>query len=162
MSAGRARSKQGTSSADAVKVHVRKILRAEDAYNAALAAKIRDLEAAGHQIVNGGQVGSYDEDGNCAWEITDWRTDTIIWEETGTLDSYDAAAITLDAAGKWWHIDQIEVDLTETTPTPGVPASLAEVLDTWALDVEHTEDVAAFIGWSVDRVNTCLAPAKNR
>ena len=39
--------------------------------NAAHAARIAELEAKGHRIVDGGQTGSYDDNGECSWEITE-------------------------------------------------------------------------------------------
>jgi hypothetical protein len=50
---------------DAIRIHVRKILRTKAADREAEDAKIREIEAAGGKVVDGGQTD------NQGWEITD-------------------------------------------------------------------------------------------
>jgi hypothetical protein len=69
----------------AVRVHVRKVLRARSADREAEDAKIREIEAAGGRIVDGGQLD------NQAWEITDWRTGMRLAHGDGGLDGFAEA-----------------------------------------------------------------------
>ncbi len=139
----------------AVKTHVRKILLACRADTETTNAKIREIEAAGGRIVTGGQTGEYDDHGGCDWEIEDWRTGEILAEGHGARADFDAAWTRLDPDGRWRHVDRIHADPTDATPTEGVPRSLADALDDWACTPAHTDDVAAFVGWTADDVRRC-------
>ena len=135
----------------ALREYVRALLRHNLADEQARQERIRDLEKAGHRIVGGGQTGM-SEDGQATWEITDWRTGNLIMDGTGSYEAYDAAAHRLDPDGKWIHIDNIDDDPTEVE-FDGMPASLANALQDW-LGTTSTpdEDVASFVGWSVEEV----------
>lgn len=107
--------------------------------------QIRALEVAGRRIVNGGQTGQDD------WEITDWRTGKTLASGTDGINGYDAATSRLDPDGKWLHIDHI-TEYTKVNPV-GIPASLADALEDWmGSPGTSDEDVAEFVGWSVEEV----------
>lgn len=133
---------------DAVRNHVRKILRARGAGREAEDAKIRGIEAAGGRIVDGGQLD------NQTWEITDWRTGTRLAHGDGGLDGFSEAWLRLDPDGCWWHIDRIgENFLSEPSATDGVPPSLAEALQDWVEGLSTPdEEIAAVAGWDVAEV----------
>ncbi|MGW2183955.1 hypothetical protein ACWCXX_39495 [Streptomyces sp. NPDC001732] len=133
----------------AVCEYVRALLRVRLADEQARQERIRTLEKAGHRIVNGGQTSGGSDDVQ-AWEITDWRTGDLIVNGTGDYTAYDEAAQRLDPDGKWLHIDNLDEDGTEVEPV-GIPASLAEALQDW-LGSAPDEDVAEFVGWSVEEV----------
>jgi hypothetical protein len=135
----------------AVRDYVRALLRQYRADEDARLERIRALEAEGRRIIDSGQTGQ-DE-----WEIKDWRTGEILASGTGGIEDYDAATYRLDPEGKWLHIDTINSgpdDLEPISVEPvGIPASLADALQDW-LGVSSTsdEDVAQFVGWSVEEV----------
>lgn len=92
------------------------------------------------------------DNGLPTWEITDWRTGELIKGGTGSYEAYDAAAVQLAPDGKWIHIDNVGDELTEVEAA-GVPASLANALQDWLGSAgTPDEDVAAFVGWSVEEV----------
>jgi hypothetical protein len=138
--------KAGTDTA--VRDYVRALLRQYRSDDEARQEHIRSLEKAGHRIVDGGQTG-HDE-----WEITDWRTGETLASGTGGLDAYGEAGKRLDPDDKWLHIDNIDADTEATSVEPvGIPASLADALQDWlGLAATSDEDVAAFVGWSVEEV----------
>lgn len=151
-----------TGATDAVKLHVQKILEGHRAYNEALAAKVRQIEAAGGRVIDSGQTGSYDDDGNTPWEISDWRTGEVLAKGVGTFQDYDAALQRLDPDNAWWGIsnvhDQFELEDYDPTPTDGIPSRLAELLSEWAdvpMDQSDAEEIAKFIGWDAARVVAC-------
>lgn len=130
----------------AVRDYVRALLRQYRADDEARQETIRALEADGRRIVDGGQT-SQD-----SWEITDWRTEEVLASGTDGLRGYDAAASRLDPDGTWLHIDRIDSDETSVEPV-GIPASLAGALEDWLGSVgTPDEDVAEFVGWSVEEV----------
>jgi hypothetical protein len=130
----------------AVRDYVQALLRQQRADEDARQETIRNLEKTGRRIVGGGQT-TQDE-----WEITDWRTGEILASGAGGLDGYDEAAKRLDANGTWLHIDTVDGELTSVSAA-GVPASLAEALQDWlGMSSTPDEDVAEFVGWSVDDV----------
>jgi hypothetical protein len=137
---------------EAIRDHVRKILRAFAVEVEAEAAKIREIEAAGGKIVSGGQI-----DGD-EWEITDWRTNARLAHGTNGLAGYEEAADRLDPDGLWMHIDQIaeQVAIEEVAPTDGIPPSLGEALQDW-VSSSHTpvEEIAEVTGWDVAEVERC-------
>jgi len=130
----------------AVRSYVQSALRQYYAAQEAREESIRALEAAGHRIINGGQSGQEE------WEITDWRTGDLLARGTGNHHDYDDAARRLDPDGKWLHIDTIDIDPMDVEPV-GIPESLANALLDWLGSTgTPDEDVAEFVGWSVDDV----------
>jgi hypothetical protein len=130
----------------AIRDYVRALLRQYRSDEEARQETIRDLEAKGHRIIDGGQTGQD------TWEITDWRTGELLASGTGGDRDYDAAASRLDPDDKWLHIDTVDTDSSSVEPV-GIPASLADALQDW-LGMASTpdEDVAEFVGWSVEDV----------
>lgn len=137
---------QPTTPDDSVRNYVQALLRQHRSDEDARQERIRALEAAGRRMVNGGQTGE-DE-----WEITDWRTGETLASGTGGLDAYGEAGQRLDPNGTWLHIDNLDTGLADVEPI-GIPASLADALQDW-LGMASTpdEDVAQFVGWSVEDV----------
>ncbi|WP_331728797.1 hypothetical protein OG693_39440 (plasmid) [Streptomyces sp. NBC_01259] len=134
----------------AIRDYVRDLLRTSLVDEEARQEKIRALEKSGHRIVDGGQTGT--DNGLPTWEITDWRTGDLIKGGTGSYEAYDAAATQLDPDDKWLHIDKVDDELTEVEPV-GIPASLADALQDWIGSAGTSdEDVAEFVGWSVEEV----------
>lgn len=129
-----------------VRDYVRALLHQYRADEGARQERIRALEADGRRIVDGGQTGQD------SWEITDWRTGDLLALGTGGIVDYDAASTRLDPDGEWLHIDRVDVDPVDVEPV-GFPASLADALQDWlGLVTTPDEDVAQFIGWSVEEV----------
>jgi hypothetical protein len=139
---------------DPLRIHVRKILNARAAESAADQAKIREAEAAGHRIIDGGQI-----EGD-SWAIKDWRTGEELVSGDGGLERCDAACKRLDPDGRWWHIDNLmdQVEWQDISSTDGIPPSLAKALEEW-VDSLHTpiEEVAGVAGLDVDGVKRQLA-----
>ena len=53
----------------------------------------------------------------------------------------------------WIHIDQIESEPGPLPVTAGIPESLSAALDDWISTLSTPdEEIAEFIGWSVDKV----------
>jgi len=130
----------------AVRDYVRALLRQYRADEDARQERIRALEADGRRIVNGGQTGQD------SWEITDWRSGDLLAHGTGGIDEYDAATGRLDPDGKWLHIDHVDADPVDVEPV-GIPDSLADALQDWLGSAgTPDEDVAEFVGWSVEDV----------
>jgi hypothetical protein len=131
---------------NAVRDHVRALLRQNLVDETARQEAIRAAEKTGHRIVDGGQT-SQDE-----WEITDWRTGETLASGADGLHGYDAAGQRLDPDGKWLHIDNLDTEYTKVKPI-GIPASLADALEDWLGSAgTPDEDVAQFVGWSVEDV----------
>lgn len=130
----------------AVRDYVQALLRQCRSDEDARQERIRALEAAGRRMVNGGQTGE-DE-----WEITDWRTGETLASGTGGLDAYGEAGQRLDPNGTWLHIDNLDTGLADVEPI-GIPASLADALQDWlGSTATPDEDIAQFVGWSVEDV----------
>lgn len=130
----------------AVRDYVQALLRRSRADEETRQERIRALEAAGRLIVDGGQTGQ-DE-----WEITDWRTGETLASGTGGPEAYGEAGQRLDPDGTWLHIDNLDTDPVDVEPV-GIPASLADALQDWlGSTATSDEDVAQFVGWSVDEV----------
>lgn len=130
---------------DFVQALLRQLLADEEARQ----ERIHAAEKAGHRIVDGGQTSSGSEDVQ-TWEITDWRTGDLIINGAGGYESYGEAAQRLDPDGKWLHIDTVD-EGGAPVEFPGIPASLADFLQDW-LGAAPDEDVASFVGWSVEEV----------
>lgn len=130
----------------AVRDYVRAVLRQYRADEDALLERISALEEEGRRIIDGGQTGQD------TWEITDWRTGDLIVKGTGGLEAYGEAAQRLDPDGTWLHRDNLDVEPEDVEPV-GVPASLAASLQDWlGMPSTPDEDVAQFVGWSVEDV----------
>ncbi|MGC4966290.1 hypothetical protein ACLQ2H_09755 [Streptomyces globisporus] len=132
-----------------VRNFVQALLRQRLADEEARREGINELARTGHRIVGGSQTSSGSME---TWEITDWRTGDVIVGGTGGYEAYDAAADRFDPAGMWVHIDNVDNPLTDVEH-PGLPASLAESLQEWLGSLSTSdEDVAGFVGWSVEEV----------
>ncbi|AEV84830.2 hypothetical protein ACPL_3935 [Actinoplanes sp. SE50/110] len=131
---------------DLLKEHVQSVLEANFASVNQTRRRIEDLEAQGHRIITGGQIG---EDG---WDIIDWRTSEILAAGDGGLPEYEAAAADLDPDDKFIHHDRIlEDEDLEYVSTPGLPDGLANAVEDWVLTAD-ADEVAEFIGWPVEKV----------
>ncbi len=133
---------------DIVREHIGRVLEAQLAAEDVRLQRAEDLERAGHRIVSGGQVS---RDG---WEITDWRTGELIAEGNDGLAGYDAATDRLDPENMWFHVDRLDDDepLPDVT-TPGMPPSLGSAIEDWiGQSSTPDEEIAEFIGWSVEKV----------
>lgn len=138
-----------TGADSAVRDYVQALLRQYRSDEDARQERIRGLEAAGRRIVDGGQTGQ-DE-----WEITDWRSGETLASGTGGPDAYGEAAQRLDPDGTWLHVDNLDTEPADVEPV-GIPASLADALQDWlGLASTPDEDVAQFVGWSVEYVARC-------
>lgn len=139
---------------DASKAHVRALLEAQAADIAAEEQEIRELEANGYRIVDGGQDGSYDTQNRCAWSTADWRTGEVLVSGFGTIEEMEQAVEAADPEGRWVHRDGIgSEDGPEEVETEGVPASLAGQLANWiGMKATTDEEVAEFAGLPVQRV----------
>lgn len=144
--------------ADPAAEHVRKTLEQLSVRAEAIRTRVRELEAAGHRIVGGGQTGTPDVDGRSPWDATDWRSGAVLFSGHGSYEDYIAATDQHDPDGKWIHIDALteNFDLIEVEPASGLPPSLASVLQEWAEDADPDE-VAEFVSWSPDRVRLAQA-----
>lgn len=141
---------QMTTAEHSVRDYVRAHLRCRLVDEQARLERVRALESAGHRMVDGGQTGRT-EDGRDTWEITDWRTGELLASGTGS-EIYDSDGMRIDPDGKWMHIDNVDEDLTEAD-RGDIPASLANVLQDWVGSAGTSdEDIAAFVGWSVEEV----------
>ncbi|MEV5915740.1 hypothetical protein AB0M00_43520 [Streptomyces chartreusis] len=130
----------------AVRDYVRALLRQYRADEEARQARISVLEAEGHRLINGGQTGQD------SWEITDWRTGNLLASGAGDHRAYDEAVMRLDPDGKWLHIDTVDTDPADVEAV-GIPESLADALQDWLGSAgTPDEDVAQFVGWSVEDV----------
>jgi hypothetical protein len=130
----------------AVRNYVQALLRQYRSDEDTRQERVHAMETAGHRIVNGGQT-SQDE-----WEITDWRTGETLASGADGMNGYDAAASRLDPDGTWLHIDTLDTEYTKVEPV-GIPASLADALEDWLGSASTPdEDVAEFVGWSVEDV----------
>ncbi|MCK2238183.1 MULTISPECIES: hypothetical protein [unclassified Crossiella] len=144
---GDPRQQPALSRTDLVRAHIRALLSGQGQDTQQRDAEIQALEARGHRIVDGGQTGPD------SWEILDWRTGEQLAHGDDGLEGYDATTDRLDPDGTWIHIDQIESEPGPRPVTAGIPDSLSEVLDDWiSLQSTPDEEIADFIGWSVDRV----------
>jgi hypothetical protein len=142
-----------------IRTHVRKILRATAAQDEADAEKIRELEASGLRIVDGGQLSGD------SWEIHDWRTGARIAAGDDGHDGYDAACERLDPDGKWRHIDRVleDAELPVASSTEGVPPTLSDALHEWVASPSTPhEDIAEIADWDASEIERCLADPRTR
>jgi hypothetical protein len=153
---------------DALGQQLRNILDAEAAETAQLEERIAQLEEQGYRIVDGGQAGSYDDDGKCDYACTDWRTGKTLFTGQGTYEDYMAA---LPAAAErdgreWCHRDHVNDvatggthdDLAQLDPArvPGLPGSLVGVLIDWVEGPATTDELADLTGLPAARVQDLL------
>jgi hypothetical protein len=147
---------------------LRNILDAEAAMTALDEERVAKLEAEGYRIVGGGQTSSFDDDGRCEWECTDWRTGETLASGRGTYDEYGAA---VDAAAErdgrpWCHRDHVHETATDgaddgfglldPVPVPGMPESLIRALVDWVQGPATAEELADLTGLSAARVRDLL------
>lgn len=133
---------------DVTREHIRRVLKAQRRAEDARLRRAEELERAGRRIVEGGQV-SHDR-----WVIRDWRTDEVLAEGNGGLDEYDAVATRLDPDHTWFHADHLYDDEPEPyVTTPGMPPSLGAAIEDWvAAPASPDEEIAEFVGWSIEKV----------
>lgn len=155
----RAAARAGTEATDAagrtdrrgdclVREHVRRVLQAHRNDDDARARRVGELERDGYRIVEGCQT-----DGD-QWVIHDWRTGELLASGGGGIDGYDAACERLDPAQNWYDSDALydDVPLSDVA-TPGVPATLANLLEEWvATTATPDAEIAEFVGWLVSTV----------
>jgi len=135
-----------TGHAAAVRDYVQALLRQYRADEDARLEAIRALEVSGRRIVEGGQSGQ-DQ-----WEVRDWRSGETLVAGSGGIDAYDATCARLDPDGSWLHVENVPFDQTDAEPV-GIPGSLADALQDWLGSTgTPDDDVAEFVGWSVDEV----------
>lgn len=131
-----------------VQQYIEALLRRSLADRQARLVRIEELEKAGHRIIEGGETH------NDAWDITDWRTGSLIERGIGGYDGYLHAVKRLDP-NEMWILHENIGDVEEEIPVDpaGVPDSLADSLQDW-LGWANTsdKDVAAVVGWSVEEV----------
>ncbi|MEV4413777.1 hypothetical protein [Catellatospora sp. NPDC049609] len=130
---------------DLVQEYVRRYLVAQREAERSLADAVDKLKASGHRIIDGGQTSQ------STWQYTDWHTGEVIASgDAGTSDDEVLAA--LDPDDMYLHIDNIERQPVEPE-NPGIPQSLASALEDWVdLLTTPDEDIARFVGWSVEDV----------
>ncbi|MFG2540640.1 hypothetical protein ACGFU4_35920 [Streptomyces sp. NPDC048511] len=139
----------------AVRDYVRALLRAHLADEEARQQQVRALEASGCRIIDE-ESPSGDE---LLWTVMDWRTGVVLAHGAGGPNVRDAAVARLDPDGLWVHVDTVDVDVT-VVEHPGVPASLADMLQDWVgSSATLDEDVAAVTGWSAAEVTRHRAEA---
>jgi hypothetical protein len=133
---------------DLLKEHVISVLEANHASVDRTRRRIEELEAQGHRVITGGQIGQG------GWDVIDWHTNEILAAGDGGPDEYEAAVKELDPDDKFVHHDRIleDEDLVYVS-TPGLPDGLANAVEDWVL-AEDTdpEEIAEFIGWPVEKV----------
>lgn len=130
---------------DLVQEYVRRYLVAQREADRSLADAVDKLEASGHRIIDGGRTGQ------TTWMYTDWHTGEVIASgDDGTSDDEVLAA--LDPDDTFIHIEDIAWQRVGPE-NPGIPQSLAGALEDW-IDLLTTpdEDIARFVGWSVEDV----------
>ncbi|MBB2947680.1 hypothetical protein FB565_007451 [Actinoplanes lutulentus] len=138
---------------DLLKTHIQNVLEANHADAGKIRQRITELEGEGRRIVTGGQL---DDE---AWDIIDWRTNEILAAGNDGLDGYEAAGKDLDPSDNWVHFDRILQDLGVTyVETPGLPESLANLIEDWAL-ASDADEVAQVIGWAEDKIEEYQAEA---
>lgn len=137
---------------DLVKVHVRKWLAANVTVQESFREKIRELEASGLRIVDGGQTGSYGEDGRAEWEVTDWRTGDVVTSGRDTYEGFADALAQLDPDDRLVFLDRLseETELPQVESTVGLPESLCDALVEWLEEKADAEEVAEWLGEPVE------------
>ncbi|MEU2573603.1 hypothetical protein ACIP3B_24625 [Streptomyces anulatus] len=138
-----------------VKAHVRKWLAANVAVQESFQTKVRDLEASGLLIVDGGQIGSYDEDDRADWEVRDWRTGEVLASGHSTFDGMDEVLAQVDPEQRFRFLDRLseETELSDPGATDGLPKSLAEALVQWLEEKADSDEVAEWLGEPVEVID---------
>jgi hypothetical protein len=133
---------------DAVREHIRRVLADQLRWDQACDHRAEELERRGRRIVTGG---STSED---SWEVTDWRTGQLLAEGDGGLEGYGAAVARLDPDGTWFLVDHLyRAEPVSEVTTPGIPRSLGDAIEDWIGSTSTPdEEIAEFIGWSVEKV----------
>lgn len=157
-----------TTLGDAIAGYVRTVLDRRDAWHAALAARVREIEQTTDlQVIDGGLGGSRLD---AHWAITHWRTGEPLAAGGGrpgdlAIRQLDRALASINAR----HIRDVERELRAARPEliadpePGhLPASLAAVLWRWALEQASHADLAAVTGWTREQVAARRVDAKSR
>lgn len=129
-----------------IRQHVRALLEAEHADEAFRFDRIDELEAKGRIIVGGGQVSRWYDDNTCEWDVTDWRTGKVLAAGRSSMADQETEMQRLDPDDKWFHIDQVEMPMTDVT-TAGMPDSLAEALRDWTVDRATADELVTVTGW---------------
>ncbi|MFE2532591.1 hypothetical protein [Streptomyces sp. NPDC059371] len=136
-----------------VKTFVRSWLAANVRARQAFADQVKELEGSGHRIVDGGQVGSYDDEGRCSWEVTDWRTGEVLASGHTTMEEQDKTTDALDPGNVWYHRDNMHAfDLVEVDLPEGLPESLHEPLMEWLENRAEAEEIAAWLGEPAEEI----------
>lgn len=108
--------------------YIGELLAENDAYKMRKDARIEELEAQGHRIVDGGQVGK-------GWVTKDWRTGEVISSGVGDDDAEDAEHDRLDPDHRWYHIENVITDVVgqdKVIDAPAtIPTSLSEAVREW-------------------------------
>ncbi|WP_309318869.1 hypothetical protein [Streptomyces salinarius] len=135
-------------SEDLVKAHVRKWLAANVTVQETFRERVREVESSGLRIVDGGQTGSYDDDGRADWEVTDWRTGEVVASGHSTFDGMDEALRRVDPDRRFTFLDRLSeaTELPEVEPTAGLPESLCDALVEWLEEKADAEEVAEWLG----------------
>jgi hypothetical protein len=129
-----------------LKTYIQSVLEANHADNEKIEQRIAELEGDGRRIVTGGQISE------TAWDIVDWRTNEILAAGDDGPDGFEAAGKDLDPEDRWIHYDRVVEDTEPTwVEDEGLPDSLADVIEDWAL-AGDADEIAEFIGWPVDKV----------
>jgi hypothetical protein len=96
---------------------IQNAIDATDRENAQIDARIKELEAQGYRIINGGQISSGDEPDK--GEYTDWRTGEVLW--TGAYDDSRPD-------NNWYHIDHIQNEVWDNSDEVAQVAGLSDRL----------------------------------
>lgn len=129
---------------DLIVAHIRAVDQASQNDYAARERKVDELVASGKRIIDGGQTSSYYDDGTCDWEVTAWKTDEVVLSGRSDIAGYDKAVQEADPDGTWFHIDNIELPLSDTV-TAGLPESLQTALRDWTENASE-EDLDLVLG----------------
>lgn len=89
------------------------------------------FEAEGRRIVTAGRTGLFTADGRAEFEVRDWRSGELIVRTRTTMEGFHRLCA---QHGRWYRIEEIEEDTWAADfpgDAPGIPLSLAQVLDEW-------------------------------
>jgi hypothetical protein len=95
---------------DPIRRHVAAVLVANKILVAQREAALREREAAGVRIIDGGQTSTPDEQGRSAGEVRDWRTGQVLESGVGQFEDYVSALDRLDPGQRWVLIDNLRND----------------------------------------------------
>ncbi|EWM65076.1 MULTISPECIES: hypothetical protein [Micromonospora] len=136
------------SSTDVVKEHIVRILQERVRVDEARYDLAVDLNRRGHRVIFERRTSG---DG---WEIRDWLTDELLAEGDDGHDGYAATVKRLDPDDMWYHEDFLDdEEPLQTVTTLGMPPTLGQAIDDWVAQLSTSdEEIAQFIGWSVEKV----------